>query len=1008
MKLQQDAASEKQANDQSHIKTITTSQDAMGEPIRSSDSGTSVAAPLPTQSRQVVPPYSEGLLATLLEQSLELVSINDADGCVRYINPAVQQVLGYTPEEMIGTYSTAYVHPDDLAQVQATLQSRLKGGYSENFMEMRFRHRDGSWRILEAYSLDLRHDPQIQGMLVRARDVTDYRRAVRERDQIFYTTSSLLVIISTETGLIVQVNPAWQQLLGYAPEALINTPILDLLHPDDCPQANQSLARLQGEGAVHGLELRLRHSDGTYRWIRWNTSHDPLAHLSYAVGQDITRQQVQEEQLRLLGNALQYASDSVVITDAELDYPGPRIVFVNEAFTRITGYTADEVLGKTPRILQGPRSDRQVLNRLKEQLRRGEDFRGHTVNYRKDGTPFAVEWSVMPLRNETGVVTHYVAIQRDRTEELTSLQFELDQHTVLEMIIRGNPLPEILQHIVGMLDQLYNDWAISVRLFLQDWQVEPAATMTMPRLGNRPAVTASEPPVLYPLPDNCHEFPIILKDHLMVGVLRCCLDDDAVMTEVARGQFATASRLIALAFEHEKLNRRLVYYIHQDELTGLPNRTRCLEYLQQTMNLQQALQPLLAVCLIDLDNFSQINEFYGHQAGDDLLVMVADRLRMLIAEDDFLARMSNDEFAWVMHGVASEQGTVRLAQNLIERLHHPFRLGEHDVTVQAHMGISFYPTDGTDPLTLLQRADNALQQARRHPHHKVMCFAPDMTARTLLRLSRERQLRRAIQRNELALHYQPQYSLTLGTLTGLEALVRWQLPDGTLLSPSEFIPIAEESGLILDIGKWVLRASCWQAAQWQRQGLPPVRVAVNISAFQLAQVDFVRQVQEALDEFQLDPHWLELELTETLLMQDYQLAGGQLGQLRDLGVRVAIDDFGTGYSSLAYLQRLPVDALKIDRLFINQLLYDPNDQHSLSPDGVALVSAMITLAHNFHLQVIAEGVESQAQATILRHLECDVGQGYALGRPLPAVAVPELIRVSHSSLVEKAHADLAK
>lgn len=963
----------------------------------------------PTPHTTSTAPSVSDVFATMLGHSLELISINDTDGLVRYINPAVQQVLGYTPEEMIGTYSTDYVHPDDLARVTARMKRDLNGEGGENYLEMRFRHRDGSWRMLEAYALDLRHDPQIQGILVRARDVTDYRWAVWERDQIFHFTQSLLIIVATETSMIVQVNPAWQQLLGYDPQALINTSILDLLHPDDYPQAHQSFDTLQREGLLHGLEMRLRHHDGSYRWLRWNANYDPVLHLSYAIGQDITLQRTQSEQLRLLGNALEYASDAVLITDAELDLPGPRILFANQAFTRITGYTAAEVLGKTPRILQGPRSDRKTLDRLKANLRQGKEFRGSTINYRKDGTPFAVEWSVMPLCNDAGEVTNFVSIQRDRTEELAIQQFELDQHAVLELVIRGHALQEVLQRIVGMLDEQYSTWAISLRLFQNDWQdVQADFGITMPRLGSRSAPAPREQPALYPMPSNCHEFPIVLRDHLVAGVLRCCTDAGTAMHDIARGQFETASRLIALAIEHEKLNRRLVYYIHQDELTGLPNRTRCLEYLQQTINMQQSFQPFLAVCLIDLDNFTQINEFYGHQSGDDLLVLFADRLRLLTPADDFLARISNDEFVWVMQSVATEQESVRQAQELIEQLRAPFRIDGHDVSVQMHIGISFFPSDSTDPLILLQRADNALQQARRHPHHKVMCFAPDMTASTLLRLSRERQLRRAIQRDELVLYYQPQYHLRSGALTGFEALVRWQLPDGTMMPPGEFIPIAEESGLILDIGKWVLRAACRQSAMWQQQGLPPVRVAVNISALQLAQSDFVAQVQQSLDEFQLDPHWLELELTETLLMQDYQLAAAQLSQLRELGVRVAIDDFGTGYSSLAYLQRLPVDALKIDRVFIDQLLRDSNDHRSLSPDGVALVSAMITLAHNFHLQVIAEGVESSAQVSILNHLECDVGQGYVLGRPLPTAAVTEIIRAQQISFVEEAHANLAE
>lgn len=807
---------------------------------------------------------------------------------------------------------------------------------------------------------------------------------------------------------------------GYAPEQLHNTRIRDLLHPDEETHNQQAWQDLHKYGMLREWEARIRHHDGSYRWVRWHATYHADSQMIYALGQDITQTRAQEEQVRLLIKAIEHSFDAVVITDAELDLPGPRILFVNAAFSHMTGYTAEEVLGKTPRILQGPLTDRQMLNELRAKLARGENFEGQTINYRKDGTPYYVEWSISALRNEQGQITHYVSMQRDQTRQALAHQFELDQHEILEQIARGQPLSEIITRVVASLEHQHPQRRIHVNLYPPAKQ-QSAATMprlippSIPLFGSLPL---SALPIQPPLTSAarlsleavvcCESFRIVLKDEVVAGELRCWTTDAEPLRGHDCSQFETAARLIALAIEHEQLSRRLVYHTHQDDLTGLPNRTRCLEYIQQAIISTRRPQRLLAVALLDLDNFTQINEFYGHAAGDQLLCMVADRITMLLPEQDLLARISNDEFAWVISNVASEPDAVREAQNLIDHVREPFRLGEHEITVQVQIGISFYPTDGNDALLLLERADNALQQARRHPHHNVMCFAPDMTARTLQRLSRERQLRRAIQRNELVLHYQPQYDLHTGSLIGLEALVRWQLPDGELLPPSEFIPIAEESNLILDVGQWVLRTACHQVAMWQQQQIAPVRVAVNISALQLAQVDFVRQVQRALYEYRTDPHWLELELTESLLMRDYQLAASQLHQLRQLGVRIAIDDFGTGYSSLAYLQQLPVDVLKIDRIFVQRILREPDNLHSLSPDGVALVSAMITLAHNFQLQVIAEGVETEAQIVTLRHLECDAAQGYRLSRPLPASAIELRLTQRDVLGVKEAHQYLAK
>ena len=973
----------------------------------------------PLPSITPLPPLdiSADVLAAVVQHSTEIISINDAHGIVRYVSPSVEQILGYKPEEMLGRQSTDYLHPDDLAEVQDGYKAYIECKHPGRYVVLRLRHRNGSWRVMEAHSKNLLDHPAIHGIVVHARDVTEHWQAIRERDEMFNSSQNLLAVITMDTGVIHQVNPVWQRILGYAPEQLVNTLMGDLLHPDEHTHNQQAWQNLHRHGTLHEWEARLRHHAGSYRWVRWHATYHRDTQLIYAVGQDITEQREQEEQMQLLTKAVEHASDAVVITDAELDLPGPRILFVNTAFTKMTGYTGEEVLGQTPRILQGPLTNRQMLDELRAKLTRGENFEGQTINYRKDGTPYYINWSISPLRNAQGQITHYVSVQRDQTQQALSQQFERDQHAILELIARGQPITEIVTRVVTSLEHQHPQQRISVHLYSPTEQQHIAATM--PRLTaptprtpaplnpSHPKRTAASPAAeaqaVY-----CEQFQIILKDQVVAGVVRCCSERAEPLTLYDRSHFETATRLIALAIEHEQLNRRLIYYIHQDELTGLPNRTRCLEYIQQAISSPHRIQKLLAVALIDLDNFTQINEFYGHAAGDQLLCMVADRIAALLPEQDLLARTSNDEFAWVISNVASEPDAVREAQHLIDHVREPFRLGEHEIAVQVHIGISFYPTDGNDAFLLLERADNALQQARRHPHHQVMCFAPDMTARTLQRLSHERQLRQAIQRNELVLHYQPQYDLHTGNLIGLEALVRWQLPDGELLPPSEFIPLAEESNLILDIGQWVLRAACRQVAMWQQQQLAPVRVAVNVSALQLTQIDFVRQVQRVLREYHVDPHWLELELTESVLMRDYQLAASQLHQLRQMGVRIAIDDFGTGYSSLAHLQQLPVDVLKIDQVFTQRVLREPEDLHSLAPDGVALISAMITLAHNFHLQVIAEGIETAAQIAMLRYLECDAAQGYGLSRPLPANAIEPQLAQRAALGVEKAHQYLTK
>jgi EAL domain-containing protein (putative c-di-GMP-specific phosphodiesterase class I) len=308
----------------------------------------------------------------------------------------------------------------------------------------------------------------------------------------------------------------------------------------------------------------------------------------------------------------------------------------------------------------------------------------------------------------------------------------------------------------------------------------------------------------------------------------------------------------------------------------------------------------------------------------------------------------------------------------------------------ASIGISFYPQDGTDAVTLLKHADHAVHRAKAHDTNTLVCFAPEMTDFAMQRLDLEQQLRRALEQRELVLYYQPQIDLQSGEVVGVEALLRWQHPQRGMIAPGDFIPLAEESGLIVPIGAWIIDEVCQQAAAWERDGLPPLRVAVNVSARQLTQEQFAAHVAAALERSGLNPARLDLEITESMMMHDQQAHRAQLEQVHALGVQVSIDDFGTGYSSLAYLQQFPVDCLKIDQSFVRTLDAEP----AAAADPTALVQTIVTLARNFRLRVIAEGIETPRQRDFLRQIGCDEGQGYLFGRPLPAADLAELLHGS--------------
>jgi diguanylate cyclase (GGDEF)-like protein len=444
--------------------------------------------------------------------------------------------------------------------------------------------------------------------------------------------------------------------------------------------------------------------------------------------------------------------------------------------------------------------------------------------------------------------------------------------------------------------------------------------------------------------------------------------------------------------EREIIERRraeeAAYY---DTLTGLPNRTLFQERLPHALALAERSEQMLAVMLLDLDRFKTINETLGHGVGDRLLHEVAERLTGCVRRSDTVARFAGDEFALLLMQITRPDDVVKIArrtedavevaQSILRVLEPPFVSGQHELYLTASIGIGLYPDDGKDSQTLLKNAVSALNRAKEQGGNSYQFYTADMNAKALKRLALENSLRHALERDEFVLHYQPQVNISSGQIVGVEALVRWQHPELGLVCPSDFIPLAEDTGLIVPIGEWVLRTACAQNKRWQEEGWPSMRVSVNLSARQFQQLQLVEIIAEILLETGLAPEQLELELTESAIMKNAEIAIETLRRIKKSGVQIAIDDFGTGYSSLSYLKRLPIDVLKIDRSFVCE--------STTAPDDAAIVMAIIGLAHNLNLKVIAEGVETEEQLAFLRLLKCDEMQGYLCSQPLAAPAFKE-------------------
>lgn len=420
----------------------------------------------------------------------------------------------------------------------------------------------------------------------------------------------------------------------------------------------------------------------------------------------------------------------------------------------------------------------------------------------------------------------------------------------------------------------------------------------------------------------------------------------------------------------------LEHQANYDTLTGLPNRNLMHDRLKQAISHARRYHKVMAVAFIDLDNFKLVNDSLGHSAGDRLLTTVADRLKVCVRSSDTVARLSGDEFVLILFDQNDETIINNTMQRILSEVSLPCRLEDREFFVSCSIGYSLYPKDGETPEMLLKSADAAMYHAKEQGRNNFQPYAPDMEVKASARLELGTDLRQAIDRNELFLCYQARVDLSDGSICGMEALIRWHHPRLGLISPSQFIPIAEETGLISQIGEWVLRSACVQTKDWLDRGLPPVTVSVNLSARQFVKKDLIQIVAKILEESGLPPQQLELELTESLIMHNAELFISTLRNLKSLGILLSVDDFGTGFSSLSYLKRFPIDRLKIDRSFVHDVSEDS--------DSSAIARAVIHLGHSMGLKVIAEGVETPEELAFMREHKCDELQGYFFSAPLPA------------------------
>jgi diguanylate cyclase (GGDEF)-like protein/PAS domain S-box-containing protein len=694
-----------------------------------------------------------------------------------------------------------------------------------------------------------------------------------------------------------------------------------------------------------------------------------------AIARDITLRKRSEEQLKLQSAALEAAANAIVITDFD-----GTIVWVNRAFTVMTGYSEKEVLGKNPRLLKSEEQPESYYATLWSTISSGAVWKGEIVNRRKDGTTYIEEMTITPVtRNVSNPANKYfVAITQDISERKRSEEMLQNSENKYRVLFEDAADANWLMDETGFLD--CNSAALEMFGYSAGAPMLHPADISPP---NQPDGTPSRTAADQKIADA------FLHGKKRFEWLHQRKNGNVFPAEVCLTALTLSGRPTLLATVRDITDRkvaeeRIQYLAYYDALTGLPNRTLLQDRLAKTLAGARRQKDKVALLFLDLDGFKNINDSLGHSVGDLLLQEVAERLKTWGREQDTVARLGGDEFLIMLTNVTDVPDAAVAAERLMDAMTAEFVVQGHLLKVSCSIGISIFPEHGKDCDTLIKNADAAMYNAKECGRNNFRFFTEDMNTQVVERLTLENSLRLALEREELFLVYQPQMDMATRKVTGLEALLRWQHPELGLVPPDKFIRIAENSGLIVPIGEWVLRTACAQAQQWQQEGLPAVTVAVNVSAIQFRQEGFCGLIRNVLCDTGLAPQYLELELTESLLLANADLMLSVIQELKAMGLTLAIDDFGTGYSSFSYLRQFRVSKLKIDRSFIRDV--------AVNADDAAITAAIISIAKSLKLKVIAEGVENEAQMTFLRAHQCDEIQGYYFSKPLAVDKVAEHLR----------------
>lgn len=676
-----------------------------------------------------------------------------------------------------------------------------------------------------------------------------------------------------------------------------------------------------------------------------------------------------QSQVQKLSRAIEQAAECIFITD-----PDGIIEYINPAFERMTGFTSEEAIGKSPQILRSGEHPASFYRGMWRTLREGGVFRDVVINRRKDGALYHEEKVITPVKDSSRTLTHYISTGQDISDRVKDEAIRKRLTATLEATTDFVAISDPCGHLLyanatrrSVLGLGLGDEVGICTIF--DGHTEWACA----KLKNKAI------PVAIREGTWSGELALIGQDGLEIPVSEVIIAHHGPEGEV---QFLSAiARDIS---ERKRLEGELAYRASHDALTHIPNRMLLLDRLQQSIAYARRHHHSVGVLFVDLDRFKRINDTLGHHVGDFILHTVAQRIRHCLRRSDTVGRQGGDEFVVIAAEISDRDDLAPNADKIRKAVSGPIKVKNHQIVLTCSIGIAVYPFDGENPDVLLKNADTAMYQAKGSGRDDYRYYAKEMNAQCHEVLKLEEELRRAVKAGEFVLHYQPQVDLQTGAVSRVEALIRWAHPKRGLLAPGTFIPVLEETGLIEPVGEWVLQEAARQAGAWKERGLPSVVVAVNLSARQFASPYFAETIERIVTATGTSLACLELEITESVLMEDAFDGAEALQTLSQHGMRVAVDDFGTGYCALHYMRRLPVDTLKVDYGFVRDL-----EEDSIT---ASIVSAIITLGHNLGCLVVAEGVETATQRDILCQLGCDFGQGYFYYHPSPPEEIEHLLQ----------------